>query len=524
MTSDGDLPGPITLAAVDIGTNSIHLVVARIHTEGTSPRFEVIEREKEMVRLGSGGGDMKQLDPDAIDRGIDVLRRFRRLAEVHGAEIGAVATSAVREAQNRDAFLARARDEAGVTVRVVSGTEEARLIHLGVLQAVPLFARRLVLCDIGGGSTELLVGERGESLAARSLKLGALRLTRRFFEGERLHPAAVDSCRRHVRSMLAPFAREVRRLEPEVLVGSSGTITSLATMAVQLDSPTPVRTLNNLVLSRAALDEVVARLVAAPTVAARARLPGLERTRADIILAGALILEQVMAELEASELTVSDFALREGLLLDLLRRRYGGTLHHLSDLRRSSVEHLVQQLDDDPGHAAAVARLALELFDATAVDLGLEPDDRELLEAAALLSNVGQFVSHSSHHKHSYYLIRNSEHLTGFSDDEIECIALVARYHRKSAPKAKHPEFAALGERDQARVRALAGVLRLAIGLDRRHASGVSDLEVERTRGRIVVHAHRLDHTDIDLEVYAANARSSLLADALGKEVVVTAS
>ncbi len=185
------------LAAIDIGTNSFHLVVARVgDVEGgdgpAGPAFEVIAREKEMVRLGSGSGDMKLLAPDAIERGVAALERLARIAEVHDADIHAVATSAVREAENAEEFLDRARDEAGVEVEVISGVEEARLIHLGVLQAVPVFDQRLVLVDIGGGSTEILVGEKGETLAAGSLKLGAIRLTRRFFRGDRLHPGAVE--------------------------------------------------------------------------------------------------------------------------------------------------------------------------------------------------------------------------------------------------------------------------------------------------------------------------------------------
>src|SRR5204863_1652135 len=199
---------PEVLAAVDIGTNSVHLVVARVRgLRG----LEVLEREKEVARLGSGGGDMKHLDEDAIDRGIAALARFREVADVHGAAIRAVATSAVREAENRNLFLRRAREEAGIDVEIISGVEEARLIHLGVLQAVPVFGESLLLCDIGGGSTELLVGYRGKTLTARSMKLGSIRLTQRFFDTSKLQSSAVDSCRREVRGMLSPFSRVARR-------------------------------------------------------------------------------------------------------------------------------------------------------------------------------------------------------------------------------------------------------------------------------------------------------------------------
>lgn len=513
-------PSSETLAAIDIGTNSVHGVVARITDGEGGPRFEVLEREKEMVRLGASAGDIRELTPEAIDRTVAALARFRQLAAAHDAPITAVATSAVREAENRHVLLDRAWTEAGVAIDVVSGIEEARLIHLGVLQAVPAFEQRLVLCDIGGGSTELLVGERGEVLAARSLKLGAIRLTRRFFDGC-VDAASVDACRRFVRSTLAPFARELRRLAPDLMVGSSGTITTLAEMAALRASGARPRSVRNLVLTRAALDGLVAELLAAPSAAARAELPGLEPSRADIIVAGTLILEQVMDELVIDEVVVSDFALREGVLLDAWRRRHGGSLHHLSDLRRRSVLHLASMMDEDPAHSGQVARLALELFDATRSRHHLGDDARELLEAAALLCNVGAFLSHAQHHKHSYYVIRTTDRLPGFTDHEVELIALVARYHRKSEPKPKHAEYASLDPSDQHLVRVLAGLLRVAIGLDRNHAARVAHVAVVEGGGSVLIHATPAGTDDIDLELYAARARADLLEAVLGVPVEI---
>lgn len=507
---------PETLAAIDIGTNSVHGVVARMTPGEAGPRFEVLDREKEVVRLGSSGGDMRELSEDAIDRAVAALARFRQVAEVHDAPVTAVATSAVREADNRDVLIDRARDEAGVHVNVISGVEEARLIHLGVLQAVPVFDRRLLLCDIGGGSTELLVGQRGEVLASRSLKLGAIRLTRRFFDGKLTHPGALDACRRHVRSTIAPFAREVRRLDVEVAVGSSGTITTLAEMAAIRATGSRPRSASNLVLTVEQLDDLVADLAAASTPEARAELPGLDASRADIILAGAVILEQVVHELDLREVVTSDYALREGVLLDTWQRRHGGSLHHLSDLRRQSVVDLGELMDEDPPHSAHVARLALELFDATQDRHGLGDDAREILEAAALLCNVGMFLSHAQHHKHSYYVIRSSDRLAGFNDDEVERIALVARYHRKSEPKGRHPEYAAVDEGTQREVCVLAGLLRVAIGLDRNHASRVQEVSVKEKGDTLVIKAVPAPGEDIGLELYAASTRTSLLDGALG--------
>ena len=503
---------PEVLAAIDIGTNSVHLVVARV--KGLQG-FEVLEREKEMVRLGSGAGDMKHLEEEAIERGIATLARFREVADVHGAGVTAVATSAVREAENRAVFLKRARAEAGVDVEIISGVEEARLIHLGVLQAVPVFDRRLLLCDIGGGSTELLIGLQGRTLAARSMKLGSNRLTQRFFDAHKPKAGAVDSCRRDVRATLSSFSRDARRHGYDVAVGSSGTMGAVCSMAVARREEAPPRTWNNFLLYRQDLAAVVKSLVKAPTAAARAKLPGLDPGRADIILAGALILEQVFEEFGLESMIYSDYALREGVLLDAWQRRHGGSLHHLSNLRRSSVVHLGELMDEDPEHSFHVARLALALFDETAELHGLGDDAREYLEAAALLCNVGLFLSHAGHHLHSYYVIRNSDLLTGFTDREIEIIALIARYHRRGTPRPAHPEFAVLPKTDQRLVRACAGLLRICIGLDRTHGSRVAEVDVEIDPDLLTVVAVPADGADIGLELFSAAQRTDLLAEAL---------
>ncbi|HEU5002416.1 MAG TPA: Ppx/GppA phosphatase family protein [Actinomycetota bacterium] len=516
-------PTPVpadVVAAIDIGTNSLHLVIARLLGQRA---FEVIEREKEMVRLGSGAGDMTHLEAGAIDRAIAVLARFREVAEMHGARVVAVATSAVREARNRAEFLSRALSEAGVLVEVVSGTEEARLIHLGVLQAVPVFDQRLLLCDIGGGSTELLLGYQGESLAARSMKLGAIRLTQRFFSAERATSAAVDSCRRFVRSTLSSFRREVERYGFDVAVGSSGSIGAVCAMASARHDETVPKTWNSFTLGRGDLDAVVKALVKAPTVEARAKLSGMDPRRADIILAGALILEQVFEEFGLREMRFSDYALREGVLLDAWRRAHGGSLHHLSDLRRRSVTALSEIMDEDREHSAHVAYLALDLFDQTEPLHRLGDDAREYLEAAALLCNIGLFVSHAAHHRHTYYLIRNSDHLTGFTDREIELIAQIARYHRKGLPRPTHPEFASLSKGDQRLVRCCAGLLRVAIGLDRTHNQRVTGVAVEAGEGTLRIEVRARPGTDPGLEIFSAAQRTDLLAEGLDRTVDIVA-
>lgn len=506
------------VAALDIGTNSFHLVVAR-HTGGDA--FEVITREKEMVRLGHGGSDMKELSAESIERAVSCLRRMRRIADSQGAvELRAVATSATREAANAEEFLERARVEANVEIEVISGLEEARLIHLGVLQTVPVFDDRILVIDIGGGSTELLIGERGETLAARSFKLGAVRLTDRFFPGGHTSPESVGACRDYVRSVLTHFEREADEHGFDRSIASSGTAESLARMVRAARGDAAPKTYNAFEFSAAEVHRVVERLVGADEPAQRAKLDGLDANRADIAAAGGIIMDEVIDRFGVASITFSEGALRDGVLLDTVERRRGGAdgRSHLRNVSRRSVRQLMDRCDDDPAHSAQVARLAVSLFDALTPLHGYGPAERDLLEAGALLANVGLVVSHSKHHHHSYYVIRNSE-LTGLTDHEIELIAQIARYHRKSAPKPSHAPFATLTDHDQALVRTLAAILRVAIGLDRCHERRVGGVRVETRPGRLVIEVRPDHRADIALELYAANERKELLEEVLDARV-----
>ena len=516
----GARPLPGALAAIDIGTNSIHMLIARVASNG---RFEVITKQKEMVRLGSGRGEMKLLEPAAIDRGVAALARCRSLADSFEAPVYAVATSAVREALNAEEFLERALQEAGVEVQVISGFEEARLILLGVLQALPVFDKHLALIDVGGGSTEILFGYKGSVSYGRSVKLGSLRMTNRFFPGGAVHGNAVEECRDYVRGRLAPLAHEVAQLSQEVAIASSGTAEAIATMIFARRAEHAPQQLNASKVTIQEISEIVDLLASVESPEERRKLDGIDAARADILIGGAIVLEQACMAIGATEIVISEFALREGVLLDALHRIGGGTLHHLSDLRRTSVFHLMELCDDDPEHSLQVARLSLQLHDALAADLGLGDEERELLEAASLLSNVGLFIAHSGHHKHSYYVIRNSEHLMGFTDQEIELIAQVARYHRKSPPSVdKHAEFAGLSEADQLRVRSMAAILRVAIGFDRNHDGAVESVQVEHLGDNVLMTLHGSeDSAELGLEQYSASSRSGLLAERLGKAVVV---
>lgn len=511
------------VAAIDIGTNSFHLVVAR---PAENNRFEILDREKEVVRLGSGSGDMKKLEPEAIQRGVAALARFRRIADSFGAEIHAVATSAVREAENRAEFLDAVFRVSGVAVEVISGAEEARLIHLGVLQAVPVYDQQVLVVDIGGGSTEFVVARGDDVFDARSLKVGSIRITDRFFRKEPVKKKAVDEARTFIRSYLAPVRRMIAvHGGCEVAVGSSGTILNVAEMVGARRGDEPRRQRGNATFTDDDLGEVVNDLLAHPRARDRESVAGLDPRRADIILGGVLVLEQIFESLGIEEMVVSDFALREGVLFDVLRRRQAGTFGHLRDLRFESVQHLAALTPDEKPHCERIAGLALQLFEETQRLHGLPDECQEWLEAAALLCNVGLIISHDRHHLHSYYVIRNTELLTGFTDHEIELIALVARYHRKSAPKTRHPEYARLGEDDQYVIRVLGGLLRIAAGLDRTRSKAVTAVTAKGGEGgaplRLVVEVDA--DADAELELYSARSRQDLLAESLGVDVHIEA-
>ena len=507
------------LAAIDVGTNSVHMVIAR-PVDGGTP--EVLAREKVPVRLGQGATDMKHLGHDAIERAVAALTEFRHIADAYGAEVVAVATSAVREAENRRDFQQRVRDQTGVRVEVISGIEEARLIHLGALSAVPAAGRPHLVLDIGGGSTELIVSTGTEPQLVRSVKLGHIRLTDRFFPGGIIRGGAVEECRRHIRSFVAPEARRARAIGFDIAVGCSGTIAALASMAASSRGKRRPRSVANTTIDREELDRAVAEVLARPHPDDRRDLRGLEAARRDVIVGGAVLLSQLFEDLGMESLVISTGALREGVLLDRFSRRQespAAGLHHLGDLRRSSVLALARSYHEDLIHAEHATEMALQLFDETQHVHGLGESDSELMEAAGLLHNIGRFVASSAHHRHSYYLIRNSERLAGFTAGELELIALVARYHRKSAPRRRHARFRALRRSDRRKVRLLAGLLRVGIALDRTYRRAVECVHAQVAGDAITIDVEPADGLDVEIELFSAKARSSLLADALGYPV-----
>ena len=515
------MPHSVRLAAIDIGTNSFHLIVAQVRPSG---KFTVLGREKEVIRLGEGMSDMKRLSQAAMDRGLEALRRFKLIAEQHGAMLRAVATSAVREAANSDVFVDRVRNELDIGIEVISGYEEARLIYLGVLQALPVYNKKTLLVDIGGGSTEFLVGKAGDVIYANSLKLGAVRLTNRFFTGRTIREKDVAACRQFLAGELHPVERIIKGEHVETAVGSSGTILNTASMILAAKGRDESEEEGSTHITRRDLTRAVAVLIAADTIAKRKQIKGLDTTRADIIVAGILILEQIFERLHLRDMVTSKYALREGVLLDTITKLPGheNASAHLRNIRRTSVLHLGESCRYEAKHGAAVARYALSIYDQTRELHKLGSAERELLEAAAILHDIGYHISHSLHHRHSWYIIRYAE-LLGFTEGEKDVIANVARYHRKSHPKQKHENFELLAERDRDVVQQLAAILRIADGLDRRHRSAFSRLRCEKGPKTMRFHLSSHKNADISLELWGAERRKELFEELHGLRVVFDA-
>ncbi|MDD1719441.1 MAG: Ppx/GppA family phosphatase [Methanoregulaceae archaeon] len=456
------------VAFLDIGTNSVRLLVVRINPNGS---YRVLTRQKEVVRLGEGSFQEERLLPDAIDRCVSVCRRLMALAcSFHPEEVVAVATAATREAGNCNDLLARLRHEADLDVRIISGREEARLIYLGVASGIHLDGRTALFIDIGGGSTEIAIGDRFTYSYLESFRLGAIRLTNRFFPDQQEKPVSrrrYDEIRGYAKDVLIRTAQDLPGEEIGLGIGSSGTIISIA----EIVGKNGIGKAGTGSFSRAELRKAAVLLCSVP-LEKRRTIPGINPDRADIIIAGTAILEAVMESFGIDRVVTTQRGLQDGLLEDYLSRIAEFPLMQDLSLRERSIIQLGRSFGINELHARTVTRLALDLFDSSR-DLGLHSlndADRELLEYAAFLHDIGSFIAYTNHHAHSFYIIRNVG-LPGFNRVEQEFMAQITRHHRKKVPGGKYGPMEDLDRETQKRVRILSTFLRLAETLDRSHAA-----------------------------------------------------
>ncbi len=497
------------IAALDVGSNSFHLMVAEVETGG---RIHVLDRAKEMVRLGDSTLHKGVIAPEVFRRGLDALKALRRIADRHKVDaLVAVATSAVREAQNGGEFVRAARDEAGIDIRVIRGDEEARLIYLGARGSLDLGKRRVALFDLGGGSLEIVLADAQELYFASSLKLGVIRLAESCPCSDPPTARERAHLNERVRTMLDPVIARVRAMGFDDVAFTSGTASALAGL-LRADGGGSRSTLP--IGDLTALEQKLSTM----TIAARAKLAGLDPRRADTIYAGAVVVRTALELCGADEATLCETALREGIIADYVATNRPGILlvEEFPDLRRRSVMELARRCQFREDHGAQVARLALSIFHQTRRLHKLADADAELLEYAALLHDIGFYISPHRHHRHTEYLIK-SHAMTGFSRSEVEIIALTARHHRKAPPRRGRGIMKPMSKPEARRVRYLAAILRVADALDRTHARLVRAVRCSVSPQTIEVRVNA--DGDPELELWAARRKGDLFEKLAGRKL-----
>ncbi|HEX7917931.1 MAG TPA: Ppx/GppA phosphatase family protein [Gemmatimonadales bacterium] len=504
------------LGAIDVGSNSIRLLVAEYDP---AAGLTVIDEVKDQPRLAQGLATTGRLDPAASERALEALRRMREVCQRRGVtKIAAVATSAVREAANGREFVRLVREQLDIPLKIIDGNKEAELSFRSVAHHFRLDAARTVIADIGGGSLELIAAVKGLVEQKVSLPLGAVRLTETHIADRKDPRKAVEELRARIRKQ---FRKELslRQWQAGTVIGSGGSFTNLGRMVVARRGVPASDSVHGVSVSVSEIEQLLEWLETM-SPERRRQVDGLSPERADIILAGLAVTVELLERVDAREVIVSAFGLREGLLLEMVGKEVAEP--HKQDPLLLARE-FVERCQGDRRHVEQVRRLALLLFDQIGDRMGCGPDERRLLEYAGLLHDVGQLVSYRQHHKHSLQLILNADRLNFSARDRL-LVALISRYHRKKGPSKKHELFAQLSEEDQEIVRRVSGLLRLADGLDRGHTAVVETVRTRLTDQKLTVTvAPRLAGSDCSLEVWGAERKADVLAKVLGREVVVRA-
>lgn len=512
------------LAAIDIGSNSIKLIVV---DAAASDSFAVLAREKEVVRLGHETLTKGRLSPEAIERAITCIQRFKTAAEVRQSEeIVAVATASVREANNSSQFIKQVEKATGIRVDILSGVEEARLIGLAASRGCANRGATNMNIDIGGGSTEISLFRDGAPISLFSVRVGAVRLTERYLKSDPPKPKQVESLKAEIYAAFQRPARELRNAKWQQASGTSGTIQAFgATLRADSTNNGDLKDLpaqpTEAEVSLSRLAQLNSNLITMDQNERRA-LSGINTQRAEIIIAGGCILETAMRALGINSLRTCDWSLREGVIIDYLQEREdeaGPLIPDFADQKLRAVHAVGRRFGYEETHARQVARLSEQLFDCLSEVERLSRHQRTLMLAGALLHDIGYHIAHESHQRHALYLIRNSE-LTGFSEVERAIIANIARYHRGSLPKERHEEYAALNSADRDSISKLGGIVRLADALDRSHDSRIQSINCRV--GSNVIHLELDSLSDCDNELVEAERKKDLFEQSFQRRLLIT--
>ena len=512
-------PNGRVVSFIDIGTNSVRLLVVRLNPNHS---YSILSQQKQQVRLGEGEFEEEEILPDAIERLVVVCKKFTELAQSFNTEeFVAVATSAMREAANQQEILHLLRHESRLDVRVISGQEEARLIYLGVSSGINLEDRQAFFIDIGGGSTEIAIGDKQNYQFLDSFKLGAIRLSNHYLSDnvtEPVSPEGYKKIQQHVKDAIVHSLKKISKQKPDLAIGSSGTIMNLAEIAQKAfhengDS-------NENILTHKDLRKVIDLLCSLP-LEQRRKIPGINPERADIIIPGGAILDVFLKELSFDSIMITSRGLQDGLLVDYLSRMDAFPLFGDLSPRQRSVLQLGRSCGINEVHARTVTSIVLELFD-SAKDLKLHNYgdwERELLEYATFLHDIGSFISYTNHHAHSYYMIKNSE-LLGFDQKEVNFMANIARFHRKRTPRKKDPEILELDTREREALRILTTFIRLGESLDRSHTALVQHVRFSGV-DKDTVTLEVVARGDCQLEIWGVDAEKKAFEKIFGKKLVL---
>ncbi len=499
------------IAAIDIGTNSIHMVIVRVEEHRL---FEIIDREKEMVQLGKKSLMMGRLAEDAMERGLTALKAFRSIADSHGVDqIICTATSAVRESSNGKEFVSQIKKLTGIQVRILSGKEEARMIALAVRDVIDLKNRRALIVDIGGGSMELIVADARHIYFANSIKAGVIRITERFMRHDPPAPKDLKKLQQWLKIKLEPLSKKIQNLSPEIAIGTSGTMLAMGALVAD-NRKNGKSKMQKDVMTITEVEQVNENLQSM-TMDERMKMPSLDKKRADQIVAGGMLIETVMEKCRVNEMILLDRALREGLIADFLIRRTPSVPAKIQarELRGRSMLNLLNRWEIDRKHAEYTSRLALQLFDALANFYELGLFEREVMEYSALLHDIGRVISYPGHHKHGWYIVKNAN-LVGFQAEELEMIAAIVRYHRKKAPRKKDRLLQPLPRKMRRTVILLTAILRVVDGLDRQHNQSITKIEAKQT-SQGVLQITLFSDEPVPIALRAGLERSDLLQKAL---------
>jgi exopolyphosphatase / guanosine-5'-triphosphate,3'-diphosphate pyrophosphatase len=502
------------LAAIDVGTNTIRLIVAEVQDDDT---YRILDEEREMVRLGEKLDQTGRLSEAAVERALAAIGKMKAIADGFKiTELRAIATSAVREAANGPGFVREVMRQHKVRIDVISGEEEAQLAFRSAARHFDLQGRSTAVVDIGGGSVEVILSAGTAIDQVYSLPLGAVRVTERLVRSDPLRDKHWKQMKQEIDRTIRGAIRQPAH-RAEIMVGSGGSFTALAHMS-KWEREGRHGSVQGYVLTPAEIIHLVGRLREAP-LEARRQMPGLSPDRADIILAGASVISRLVKRLDTEQILVNERGIRDGLLLRMIAELPGRT--SVAQLPQSGnriewARHFARKARSNERHCEQVATLALQIFDGLKARYGLPASSRDLLQAAALLHDIGYLISHSKHHKHAYHLIMHGD-LPGFSPREVELIANIARYHRRAFPKKRHENLTALSADERRLIGRLSGILRIADGLDRTHSQSVAGVKVRAVSGGLRLNIYA--STSPEVERADAERKSDLFRKAFDTEL-----